>query len=59
MHSTAACGFDWRAMLIGMVAVMPFLPFAFVLGRRSAAQDGFPDPFANPYGDDPGVHPHG
>ncbi|WP_428031532.1 hypothetical protein [Ancylobacter sp.] len=51
-------GFDWFAMFIGIAVMMAFLPLAFAVGWRLSIQDDFPDPFAEPYGDDPGV-PHG
>jgi hypothetical protein len=44
-------GFDWFAMFIGVALMMGMLPLAFVIGRRSADQDDFPDPFDHPYGD--------
>lgn len=48
-------GFDWFAMLIGVAVGLAVGFAAAVIRHRALDQDDFPDPFAEAYGDDPGV----
>ncbi|MBS9476196.1 hypothetical protein [Ancylobacter radicis] len=45
-------------LLIWLAVGATFFVLGFVCGRRSCAQDDFPDPHAAPYGDHPGKVPH-
>lgn len=49
----------WYALTMGASLMFPFVVLAFVLGLRCGDQDDFPDPHAQPYGDDPGQVPRG
>lgn len=49
---------DTGTVLIWLAVGLAFFILGFVCGFHSADQDDFPDPQAQPYGDDPGKVPH-